>query len=71
MLAELKTLANKKDVPYQSLAKMYLARQISLERGSFHIAPKRRRRKADAQVTGAVYERPWPFINGSVPTFDA
>ena len=34
MLAELKTLANKKDVPYQSLAKIYLARQISLERGS-------------------------------------
>jgi len=32
MLAELKTLANKKDVPYQSLAKVYLARQISLER---------------------------------------
>ena len=34
MLAELKTLANKKDVPYQSLAKVYLARQIALERGS-------------------------------------
>ncbi len=33
MLAELKILANKKDVPYQSLAKMYLARQIALERG--------------------------------------
>ena len=33
MLAELKILANKKDVPYQSLAKIYLARQISLERG--------------------------------------
>jgi predicted DNA binding CopG/RHH family protein len=34
MLAELKTLANKKDVPCQSLAKVYLARQIALERGS-------------------------------------
>ena len=34
MIAELKILANKKDVPYQSLAKMYLARQIALERGS-------------------------------------
>jgi hypothetical protein len=32
MLAELKTLANKKDVPYQSLAKINLARQIALER---------------------------------------
>lgn len=49
MLAELKTLANKKDVPYQSLAKIYLDRQISLERGSFRTTPKKRRRKADAQ----------------------
>jgi predicted DNA binding CopG/RHH family protein len=32
MLAELKSLANKIDVPYQSLAKVYLARQIALER---------------------------------------
>lgn len=32
MLEELKVLANKRDVPYQSLAKMYLARQIALER---------------------------------------
>ncbi|MBW1785752.1 MAG: BrnA antitoxin family protein [Deltaproteobacteria bacterium] len=35
MLEELKILANKKDVPYQSLAKVYLARQIALERGRF------------------------------------
>ena len=34
MLAELKIIANKKDVPYQSLAKIYLARQIALERSS-------------------------------------
>jgi len=54
MLAELKTLANKKDVPYQSLAKIYLARQISLERGLFRIAPKKEIRRIDAQhVTGA------------------
>ena len=33
MLAELKILANKNDVPYQSLAKIFLARQIALERG--------------------------------------
>ena len=37
MLAELKILANKKDVPYQSLAKIYLARQIALERSSSNI----------------------------------
>jgi len=34
MLAELKSLANKIDVPYQSLAKIYLARQIALERNT-------------------------------------
>jgi predicted DNA binding CopG/RHH family protein len=32
MLEELRVLANKKDVPYQSLAKIFLARQIALER---------------------------------------
>ena len=43
MLAELKILANKKDVPYQSLAKIYLARQISLERESLHKATQKKR----------------------------
>jgi predicted DNA binding CopG/RHH family protein len=47
MLAELKTLANKKDIPYQSLAKIYLSRQISLERGS--LALKNRRQKVNGQ----------------------
>lgn len=42
MLAELKTLANKKDVPYQSLAKIYLAREIALERGSLSRSLKKR-----------------------------
>jgi len=49
MLAELKILANKKDVPYQSLAKIYLARQISLERGSLHMSSKNKRKKVRAQ----------------------
>jgi len=49
MLAELKTLANKKDVPYQSLVKIYLARQIALERESLQSVSKRKRRKSDAQ----------------------
>ena len=31
MLAELKLLANKKDVPYQSLLKVYLAQRICEE----------------------------------------
>jgi predicted DNA binding CopG/RHH family protein len=50
MLAELKTLANKKDVPYQSLAKVYLARQIALERGSLSRSSRNRGdRKANAR----------------------
>jgi predicted DNA binding CopG/RHH family protein len=32
MLDELKVLANKRDVPYQSLAKLYLSRGIHAER---------------------------------------
>jgi len=42
MLAELKNLAHKKDVPYQSLAKVYLARQIALERGSLIRSPRKK-----------------------------
>ena len=49
MLAELKILANKKDVPYQSLAKIYLARQISLESGSVPMTAKKRRKKVNTR----------------------
>jgi hypothetical protein len=49
MLAELKTLANKRDIPYQSLAKIFLARQISLERGSIELFSKKRGQKIPAQ----------------------
>lgn len=31
MLAELKALANKRDVPYQSLLKMFLAERVAVE----------------------------------------
>jgi predicted DNA binding CopG/RHH family protein len=55
MLATLKILANKKDVPYQSLVKVYLARQILLERSSFGVTPRRKRgRKAHAQPNAAL-----------------
>jgi predicted DNA binding CopG/RHH family protein len=33
MLEELKALANEKDVPYQSLLKVYLAERLARERG--------------------------------------
>ena len=49
MIAELKTLANKKDVPYQSLAKIYLARQIAIERGSLSAFIKKSKNKVHAQ----------------------
>lgn len=32
LIDELKILANKRDVPYQSLVKMYLAREVAMER---------------------------------------
>jgi predicted DNA binding CopG/RHH family protein len=41
MLEELKLLANKRDVPYQSLLKIFLAERISEE-----LRQKRRKRKA-------------------------
>jgi len=37
MLDTLKVLAHKRDVPYQSLVKMFLARQIQQERASLHV----------------------------------
>ena len=54
MLAELKNLANKKDVPYQSLAKVYLAREIALERCS-SVRPSRRKGK---EVNKAFQQQP-------------
>ena len=49
LLNELKTLANKKDVPYQSLAKIYLARQIAEERKDLPRALSKGRGKAEAR----------------------
>ena len=43
---EVKILANKKDVPYQSLAKVFLARQIVLERESLSRSSRKPRVKA-------------------------
>jgi predicted DNA binding CopG/RHH family protein len=48
LLVELKTLANKKDVPYQSLAKLFLARQIALEREPLNSGSGRRKEKVAA-----------------------
>ena len=61
MLAELKALASKKDVPYQSLAKVYLARQIALERGALgrHATKKvnRTARVSHATIAGDESQR--------------
>ena len=45
LLIELKNLANKKDVPYQSLVKIFLARQVALEHAVLTSNPERRPRK--------------------------
>ena len=36
LIAELKTLANKKDVPYQSLVKIYLAEKVKEEAARYN-----------------------------------
>ena len=42
LLAELKALANKRDVPYQSLLKVFLAERVDRERhGAFSAKPTR------------------------------
>src|SRR5438874_13241682 len=45
MISELKLLANKKDIPYQSLMKMYLSTMIDRE-----LHPKRDRVKGAASI---------------------
>jgi predicted DNA binding CopG/RHH family protein len=42
LLAELKTLANQRDVPYQSLLKVFLAERVAKERGTRRRTPGRR-----------------------------
>ena len=44
LLIELKNLANKKDIPYQSLVKIFLARQVALERETLISSSKRRKK---------------------------
>lgn len=41
LLEALKTLANKQDVPYQSLIKIFLSRQIEKEKASFRAKASR------------------------------
>jgi predicted DNA binding CopG/RHH family protein len=42
LLAELKTLANQRDVPYQSLLKVFLAERVARERAAMAQRPVRR-----------------------------
>jgi len=48
LLAELKTLANKRDVPYQSLLKVYLAERVAQERSDGGAVPDRPPQPMDA-----------------------
>ncbi len=43
LLAELKILANQRDVPYQSLLKVFLAERVAAERG-YTLSPEARER---------------------------
>jgi predicted DNA binding CopG/RHH family protein len=54
LLADLKTLANKRDVPYQSLLKVYLAERVLTEhRGGAPPNKRRQPARAAARTTGA------------------
>lgn len=44
LLADLKILANKRDVPYQSLLKVYLAERVTSEQGGGALSNKRLQR---------------------------
>ena len=54
MLIELKGLANKRDVPYQSLLKIFLAKQIALEQEYTAGRPERRKRKRKTAASDAL-----------------
>jgi CopG antitoxin of type II toxin-antitoxin system len=55
LLAELKALANKRDVPYQSLLKVSLAERVDRERTACkRPPPDRRSRGRDTGVRGTV-----------------
>lgn len=49
LLIELKNIANKKDVPYQSLVKIYLAKQVAIERKSLNTGLKRGKKKVQVE----------------------
>jgi predicted DNA binding CopG/RHH family protein len=50
LLAELKALANKRDVPYQSLLKVYLAERVAHETHSADVLSTRKPRRARRAV---------------------
>ncbi|MEO5825060.1 MAG: BrnA antitoxin family protein [Gemmatimonadales bacterium] len=49
LLAELRTLANERDVPYQSLLKVYLAERIADERQDMRQQPNKRLQPSSAR----------------------
>lgn len=49
VLEALKILANKQDVPYQSLIKIFLVRQIEQEKASLYAKPSRSHKKTSTQ----------------------
>ena len=50
LLAELKALANRRDVPYQSLLKVYLAERVAHETRGVTVSPGRSRRARRAKT---------------------
>jgi predicted DNA binding CopG/RHH family protein len=51
LLSELKELANKRDVPYQSLLKVFLAERIARETASVSVSPARKLRTPSSRAS--------------------
>lgn len=50
LLSELKELANKRDVPYQSLLKVFLAERVARETASVGVPPARRQQTTSSRT---------------------
>src|SRR3990172_5459697 len=51
LLSELKALANKRDLPYQSLLKVFLAERVARETASVSVSPARKLRTTSSRTS--------------------
>jgi len=64
LLSEMKALANKYDVPYQSLLKLFLAERVARERGVAETLANRRLQPSKARRKGTKTRNRRPRLRG-------